>query len=131
MINELYIKQAINIRRKYLDIKRDISAYEKTVKEILEIIQIKVSELQGLQKKIVEKKFNSVDSAKNEMTRIILNLESEINVIDKKIKKLNQNIEDLQKEEMKLFKDIKISYPKLKDSEIRQTIQKEVSKFLD
>lgn len=131
MINELYIKQAINIRRKYLDIKRDISAYEKTVKEILEIIQIKVSELQELQKKIVEKKFNSVDSAKNEMTRIILNLESEINVIDKKIKKLNQNIEDLQKEEMKLFKDIKISYPKLKDSEIRQTIQKEVSKFLD
>jgi chromosome segregation ATPase len=129
MINEIYIKRAISIRKSYLKIRKDIEKYEGMTKDIVEIVTNKIKDLESLSDKISKGRFNDAESAKNEMTSIVLGLESEINSIDKTIDSLNKMIEKLKKDEIDLYNEIKLKYPNMKDSEIQSEIQSAINKL--
>ena len=81
MISEFYLKKALNIRKEYLSIVSNINLFENMAKDILKIIEGKLEELNTLQSKINEKKVSNIESAKDSLLKIILDLEEESNNI--------------------------------------------------
>ena len=41
MIQEIFLKRALNIRKEYISIKYDISSYEKNIRDILNALESK------------------------------------------------------------------------------------------
>lgn len=123
MIHELLLKKALNIRKEYVRITKDINVYENMVSGILKSLGKNSEELEDLKKKIDDKKVTDVEFAKSEMLKIIIDLEQEANKTGEHINKLNQNIESLRKQEIDLYSEIKEKYPNMSDDEIKKEIQ--------
>ena len=122
MIQEIYLKKAYNIKKEYLSIINDVNKYEELAKKLSESIKGKITDLNLLQEKITTGKIKSVDTAKSELIKIINQFEYEANDIDIVVKSLNTRIEKLKEEEIILYRDIKQTYPKLKDEEIKSEV---------
>jgi chromosome segregation ATPase len=123
MIQEFLLKKALNIRKEYNKITKDIDVYESMVSGILKSLGKNSEELQDLKNKIDDKKVTDVEFAKNEMLKIILDLEQESNRTGEHINILNQKIENLRKQELNLYREIKEKYPEMSDDKIKQEIQ--------
>jgi chromosome segregation ATPase len=123
MIQEIFLKKASNIRKEYLQINKDINAYEKMVSGILKSLEKNSNELENLKTKIDKKQISDVEYAKNEMLKIIINLEQESNKTSEQINRLNKSIEDLKKQEIDLYREIKEKYPEMSDVDIKNEIQ--------
>jgi uncharacterized coiled-coil DUF342 family protein len=123
MIQELLLKKALNIRKEYNKITKDINVYENMVSGILKSLGKNSEELEGLKKKIDDNKLTDVEFAKSEMLKIILDLEQEANRTGEHINILNKNIEGLRKQELDLYREIKEKYPEMSDEQIKKEIQ--------
>ena len=123
MIQEFLLKKALNIRKEYNKITKDINVYENMVSGILKSLGKNSEELEGLKKKIDDNKLTDVEFAKSEMLKIILDLEQEANRTGEHINLLNKNIEGLRKQELDLYREIKEKYPEMSDEQIKKEIQ--------
>lgn len=126
MINEIFLKKALNIRKDYLDVINNINRYEEFAKNLLKNISSRSDDLKELQEKINSGKVKSLDKAKDELMTIILGLEDEGNKIEGMVESMNKKIEKLKEDETSLYRDIKQSYQDLDDS----IIKSEVSKYI-
>jgi len=123
MIQEFLLKKALNIRKEYNKITKDINVYENMVSGVLKSLGKNSEELEDLKKKIDDNKVTDVEFAKSEMLKIILDLEQEANRTGEHINILNKNIEDLRKQELDLYREIKEKYPEMSDEQIKKEIQ--------
>ena len=130
MISEFYLKKALNIRKEYLSIVSNINLFENMAKDILKIIEGKLEELNTLQSKINEKRISNVESAKDSLLKIILDLEEESNNIEKSVNDLTSRIDKLKINEKELFADLGKNYQNLTNEEIRNQIHKYIDKKL-
>lgn len=130
MISEFYLKKALNIRKEYLSIVSNINLFENMAKDILKIIEGKLEELNTLQSKINEKKISNIESAKDSLLKIILDLEEESNNIEKSVNDLTSRIDKLKINEKELFADLRKNYQNLTNEEIRNQIHKYIDKKL-
>lgn len=130
MISEFYLKKALNIRKEYLSIVSNINLFENMAKDILKIIEGKLEELNTLQSKINEKKVSNIESAKDSLLKIILDLEEESNNIEKSVNDLTSRIDKLKINEKELFADLRKNYQNLTNEEIRNQIHKYIDKKL-
>lgn len=126
MINEIYLKKALNIRKDYLDVVNNINRYEEFAQNLLKNISNKSDDLKELQEKINAGRVKSIDKAKDELMSIILGLEEEGNQIEVMVDSMNKKIEKLKEDETSLYRDIKQSYQDLSDS----VIKSEVSNYI-
>lgn len=130
MISEFYLKKALNIRKEYLSIVSNINIFENMAKDILKIIEGKLEELNTLQSKINEKRISNVESAKDSLLKIILDLEEESNNIEKSVNDLTSRIDKLKINEKELFADLRKNYQNLTNEEIKNQIHKYIDKKL-
>lgn len=129
MISEFYLKKALNIRKEYLSIVSNINLFENMARDILKIIEGKLEELNTLQSKINEKRISNVESAKDSLLKIILDLEEESNNIEKSVNDLTSRIDKLKINEKELFADLRKNYQNLTNEEIRNQIHKYIDKL--
>jgi len=52
MIDEFFLKSAINIRRQYLKVSNNMGLYHKRAKEVVKILESSVNDLEKLQQDI-------------------------------------------------------------------------------
>ena len=76
MIQEIFLKRAVNIRKEYLSIKYDISSYEKNIRDILNALESKAVDLNDLKKKLDENKIHDPEMAKSQLLKIMMELET-------------------------------------------------------
>ena len=129
MIQEIFLKRAVNIRKDYLNLTTDLSTYEKMMRDIVASIGEKHQELVEIKNKIDDTKINSVDSAKGEFLKILIDLESESNTLEKYIDSINEKMDELKKDELELFRDIRQRYPEMSDFEIKSEVQESIKKL--
>jgi len=122
MIQEIYLKRALNIRKEYLSIKSNMDEYDKFAKNLLISIDDRTKELHELQKKIEEKKITDIETAKDKLMEILINLETEANGIEDIINNMNLKIDNLKVNEQDLYKELKYKYPELKDNDLKREI---------
>ena len=129
MIQEIFLKRAVNIRKDYLNLTTDLSAYERMLRDIVSTIGEKHQDLIEIKNKIDDTKISSVDSAKSEFLKILIDLENDSNTLEKYIESINEKMDDLKKNELDLFRDIRQRYPEMSDSEIKSEVQEYIKKL--
>lgn len=128
MISELYLKRAVTLRKEYLKIITDIERYEKIAQSLSHSISSRTKDLENLLERLNQNKIHNADMAQQELQNIMVQTEDDINKVDVSIDKLNLQIENLAKEEVLLFKEIKNVYYQLSDEEIKSQVQTHLKK---
>ena len=129
MIQELYLKRSVKIRKEYLKIVNDINRYDKIAKDLISSLTGRTSELEELLKSLNENKISNPEAAKQELHNIIMQAEDDMNKVDLSIDALNKQIENLQKDELSLYREIRQTYFNLTDEEIRNQVQDHLRKL--
>jgi len=129
MIQEIFLKRAVNIRKEYLRITRDITSYERNVRDLLDALEQKSEDLNNLKDKLDSNRINSPEQAKMELLNIIMEVEDETNKNEKYIDNLNKSIERLKEDEISLFREIKQRYPEMNDIDIKNEVQSYIKKL--
>ena len=128
MIQEIYLKRAIKIRKEYLKIGKDINSYELIAKDLITCISDRKKELEDLLESLNQNKIHNADVARQKLDEIVLKTEDDMNKIDTSIDDLNKKMDKLREEEMYLYREIKQVYSDLPDDQIRNYIQEALKK---
>jgi predicted nucleic acid-binding Zn-ribbon protein len=99
------------------------------LRDIVSTIGEKHQDLIEIKNKIDDTKISSVDSAKSEFLKILIDLENDSNTLEKYIESINEKMDDLKKNELDLFRDIRQRYPEMSDSEIKSEVQEYIKKL--
>lgn len=128
MIEERFIKRAVEIRKTYLKVTRDISVYETRAKQVLETLESTLTKLNQIQENIKNKVITNADDASKKVMDILSEVEREGERLEKIIDPLNLQIENLRVEENELYRLIKEKHPKITDKKIIEEIHNELKK---
>ena len=128
MIQDIYLKKAYDIKREYLSILGNLKEYEHLSKMFISSISSSIDELKKLNSNIESKKVKDPDSAQNELQKIVMKTEEDINKIDESVKSLNKRIDELKEEELNLYKEIKRRHTNLNDDEIKKIVNNYLEK---
>lgn len=128
MIEKRFIKRAVEIRKTYLRVTRDISVYETRAKQVLGTLESTLSKLNQIQENIKNKVITNADDASKKIMEILSEVEREGERLEKIIDPLNKQIENLRIEENELYRLIKEKHPKITDKEIIKEIHNELKK---
>lgn len=122
MIQELYLKKSLNIKKDYLKVVNDIERYENIAKDLSLSIENRTKELELLLSNLNAGSISNAEVAKQELHNIMVQTEDDMNKVELSIDSLNIRIEKLKEDELSLYKEIKQTYFQLTDDEIRKEI---------
>lgn len=123
MIDEIFLKSAVNIRREYLKVSNNMEFYHNKAKEVVSKLEETLKKLDDLQKKVTEDKSVSNESAITAIMTILKDVEDEGQRLEKLVDPMNKEIEKLSKEEHELYRQIKEKHTDLTDEQIIQSVQ--------
>lgn len=129
MISETFLNRAAIIRKDYLNIVKDIESYESLSRDLVSSIELRKNQFESLLEKVEKKRITDAKSAAEELQKVLVDLELDINRIDSSVKALTSDIDKLKEEEQKLYKEIKNSYPSLNDDDIKQEVKNFLKKL--
>ena len=129
MIQEIFLKKAVQIRKDYLRLRSGINFYENSIKDLLKMIENKSQELNDFKEDLDKSRITDADDAKNKLLKIIIDIENEYNRSNFQINKIDKDIEKLKQEELELFRQIKQRYPEMLDKDIKQEVQNYLEKM--
>ena len=119
MIDKHFIDSAVEIRKEWVRLIRSLDGYQSQIEKAQRAIIEKKDEVEAFSKKDLRIKDPQV---KEIIEKIFNEVEYQTNIIESKIKPLNDDIEKLKKEELRLYQHIKNSYPDLLDDDIKAQI---------
>jgi arsenate reductase-like glutaredoxin family protein len=123
MIDDVFLKSAINIRRQYLKISNNMEFYHNKAKDVVSKLENTLQDLENLQKEFDINKTVSNESALNKLMNILKDIEDEGSRLEKLVDPMNQEIEKLSKEEHELYRQIKEKHKDLTDEQIVKSVQ--------
>lgn len=127
MIDIQLIESARLIRKKFLKLTKELDGYQDEVKGLVKFLQEKMKSLEEYRDKEVKKKIKTkedVPVVTREILREIEEIEQAEIQLQKKLKKVNEEMEKLNKDEEILYKTLKNRYPELSDEQLKIEIQK-------
>ena len=125
MIREDFLSRAVDIRRNYLNLTKDLDKYLSKVEDVSNRLQKVVDDITKLQEGY-ETSNDRYESEKvlKELLGFLDKIEEEGRKLESIINPINADIEKLSKEEMELYRLIKESYSSLSDEQIVKQIGK-------
>lgn len=123
MIDEFFLKSAVNIRREYLKVSNNMELYHNKAKDVVSKLENTLQELDNLQNDFSVKKSVSNESAVNKLMTILKEVEDEGNRLEKLVEPMNKQMEILSKEEHELYRLIKEKHKDLTDEQIVESVQ--------
>jgi seryl-tRNA synthetase len=119
MIDKHFIDSAVEIRKEWVRLIRSLDGYQSQVDKAQRLISEKKQEVEAFSKRDLSMKDPQV---KKFIERVFDEVEYQANIIESKIKPLNEDIEKLKGEELRLYHHIKRSYPNISDDEIKSQV---------
>ena len=119
MIDKHFIDSAVEIRKEWVRLIRSLDGYQLQVDKAQRAISEKKQEVEAFSKKDLSLKDPQV---KEFVEKVFNEIEYQANIIESKIKPLNDDIENLKKEELRLYRNIKQIYPDIPDESIKSQI---------
>ena len=117
MIDEKYLRVAINIRKTYLKLVANLDVYKKIADSISTKLMETVKDIEDIEKDYVDKKINDEQSLQKALN-ILNDVEKEGKRLDDVIDPINIEIEKLAKEEQELYRQIVEHHSNLTQDEI-------------
>ncbi len=118
MIDESFIKAAIKIRRQYLKLTNNLSFYKRKAEDVIANLEDIVNKIEKIQKESEVQVNPNNEAITVQLTKLLVDIESEGRAVESLIDPLNQEIEKLGLEEQELWRNIKNKYPNISDEEI-------------
>jgi hypothetical protein len=119
MIDQYFIDASVEIRREWVRLIRSLDGYQEQIEKSQRII----SEKQALVEDFGKKKLSIHDKeVKDFVEKIFNDVEFHALVIESKIKPINDQIEKLKKEELTLYRKMKMHYPNYTDEKLKDLI---------
>jgi hypothetical protein len=128
MVDEIYLQNAVRIRRTYLKLSNNMDLYQKKAQEVSDKLEVTISKIDDLQSKLEESKKDKDDKKDSnfffmELIKILNEVEEEGKALEKSVDPLNKEIEKLALEEQELYRQIKEKHFNLTDEEIVTSVQ--------
>jgi arsenate reductase-like glutaredoxin family protein len=123
MIDENFLKSAVNIRRQYLKISNNMEFYHNKAKDVVDKLEETLESLEKLQNDFSVSKSISNEGAISSLMTILKDVEDEGDRLEKLVEPMNKEIEKLSKEEHELYRQIKEKHKDLTDEQIVKSVQ--------
>lgn len=127
MIDEIYLQNAVRIRRTYLKLSNNMDLYQKKAQTVSKKLDETIAKIDELQLKAEESRNNKNDNDSNyylmELMKILNQVEEEGEALESLVNPLNSEIEKLALEEQELYRQIKEKHYSLSDEEIIKQVQ--------
>lgn len=126
MVDEVFLQNAIRIRRTYLKMTNNMDFYQKKAKEIVDRLDETLIKIDNLQKVAEESKKNSGVGSQNllnDLLGILNDIDIEGKSLEDLVSPLNQEIEKLGLEEQELYRQIKEKHYDLTDEQIIESVK--------
>jgi len=123
MIDEIFLKSAVNIRKNYITTIRSVESYQKKASEIIGQLENHIKDLEDIKKRYSIERKSTDKEAIDKILEVIRGVELEGEKLEKMLEPMNKEIEKLSKEENELYRNIKEKHPKLSDSQIVESVQ--------
>jgi predicted nucleic acid-binding Zn-ribbon protein len=123
MIDEFFLKSALNIRRQYLKVSNNMEFYHNRAKDVVNKLEETIEKIENLQKDISVNKSISNEGAISSLMEILKSVEDEGSRLEKLVEPMNKEIEILSKEEHELYRQIKQKHPDLTEEQIVKSVQ--------
>ena len=131
MVDEVFLQNAVRIRRTYLKMTNNMDLYQKKAKEIVGKLDETLIKIDNLQKVAEEDKKNSVvgnQNLLNDLLGILNDIDIEGKSLEDLVSPLNQEIEKLGLEEQELYRKIKEKHYDLTDEQIIESVKNRLIK---
>jgi predicted nucleic acid-binding Zn-ribbon protein len=119
MIDKHFIDSAVEIRKEWVRLIRSLDGYQVQIEKAQRAISEKKEDIEAFSKKNLSIKDIEFTQF---IEKIFNDIETQALIIESRMKPLNDDIEKLKKEELKLYHKIKRFHPNLTDEEIKQDI---------
>ena len=126
MVDEVFLQNAVRIRRTYLKMTNNMDMYQKKAKEIVDKLDETLIKIDNLQKVAEESKKNSGVGGQgllNDLLGILNELDIEGKSLEDLVSPLNKDIEKLALEEQELYRQIKEKHYDFTDEQIIQSVK--------
>lgn len=128
MIEEIYLQNAIRIRRTYLKLSNNMELYQKKAQAVSDKLEETITKIDDLQSKIEQSKKDNDDKKGSnyfliELVKILNEVEEEGKALETSVDPLNKEIEKLALEEQELYRQIKEKHFNLTDEQIISSVQ--------
>lgn len=126
MIDEIFLENAVRIRRTYLKLSNNMELYQKKAQEVASRLDGTLEKIDELTKKSEEsKKSSNPDTMKllNELMNILKTVEEDGEALENLVDPLNKDIEKLALEEQELYRQIKEKHNNLTDDQIISVVK--------
>lgn len=131
MVDEVFLQNAVRIRRTYLKMTNNMDLYQKKAKEIVGKLDETLIRIDNLQKVAEKDKNNSVvgnQNLLNDLLGILNDIDTEGKSLEDLVSPLNQEIEKLALEEQELYRQIKEKHYDLTDEQIIESVKNRLIK---
>ena len=131
MVDEVFLQNAVRIRRTYLKLTNNMDFYQKKAKDILGRLDETLERIDNLQKVAEESKKNSGVGSQNllnDLLGILNDIDIEGKSLEDLVSPLNQEIEKLGLEEQELYRQIKEKHYDLTDEQIIESVKNRLIK---
>ena len=121
MIDEIFLQNAVRIRRTYLKVTNNMNVYEKKAKEIIDKLDVTIERVNEIQSKAEKSKSSNelgTQELLNDLLKVLSDIDDEGKTLETLIEPLNVTIEKLGNEEQELYREIKQKHNSLTDEEI-------------
>lgn len=121
MIDEVFLENAVRIRRTYLKLSNNMDMYQKKAQEVASRLDDTLLKVDELTKKAEDsRKSSNPETMKllNELMNILKTVEDDGEALEGLVDPLNTEIEKLAIEEQELYRQIKEKHYSLSDDEI-------------
>lgn len=123
MIDDNFIKAAIKIRREYLKLTNNLNFYKRKAEDVIENLEKIVNDIEKIQKETENQKVTNNDAIIVQLTKLLIEIESEGRSVESLIDPLNKEIEKLGLEEQELWRNIKNKHTNLSEYDIVEYVR--------
>jgi predicted nucleic acid-binding Zn-ribbon protein len=128
MIDEIYLQNAVRIRRTYLKLSNNMDLYQKKAQKVSDKLDETLARIEEIEKEAKESRnsktsSNNTEYFLNELMKALQEVDDEGKSLEDLVDPLNKEIEKLALEEQELFRKIKEKHFTLTDEQIIESVR--------
>jgi hypothetical protein len=129
MIDEIFLKAAVNIKKRYFELTGDLAKYESRMMVTKDKLEDAINRIGVIEAEVKNRKNeNNSKELLNEILKVLENVDMEGKSIENFIDPINKGIELLAVEETELYRRICEKHPELTENQIVECVKERLKK---
>jgi predicted nucleic acid-binding Zn-ribbon protein len=128
MVDEVFLQNAVRIRRTYLKLSNNMDLYQKKAQKVSDKLDETLARIEEIEKEAKESRnskasSNNTEYFLNELMKALQEVDDEGKSLEDLVNPLNKEIEKLALEEQELYRKIKEKHFTLTDEQIIESVR--------